>query len=239
MGILLGNRLLDALPANELAAIRGALVPATLQAGMTVSSPGIPGPSLYFPTSGVVSVLAQSAEGESVEVAVAGRDGMIGAFEALGHTQPPFTSLVQVSGEALRLPVEVFRQQLDSCGDLLDVVHQYVQCLMVQVSQSAVCNRFHTAEQRLARWLVTIARASDSDRFELTHDALAQMIGSPRPAVSGAASALRDAGLIDYTRGRVTILDRRGLERAACACVRVVERALGGARMPGAARRLA
>lgn len=232
MGTQLGNRLLDALPAGELEPIRSALVPTALRAGATVSSPGSPGAGLFFPVSGVISVLAQTAEGESVEVALAGRDGMVGAFEALGHTQPPFTARVQVGGEALRLPVDLFRQRMDECGELLDVMHGYLQCLMIQVSQSAVCNRFHTAEQRLARWLLTTARASGCDTFELTHDALAQMIGSPRSAISGAASALRDAGLVDYTRGRLTMRDTCGLEQVACECFRVVESALGSQCVP-------
>ena len=227
MGIPLGNRLLDALPEDELRAIRPALMRTPLRVGATVTSPAHPGASLYFPVSGVISVLAQTTAGESVEIAMAGREGMIGAFEALGHPQPPFTARVQVSGEALRLPVDLFRRQLDACGEVLEIMHGYLQCLMLQVTQSAVCNRFHTAEQRLARWLLSTAHASGCATFELTHDTLAQMIGSPRSAVTGAASALRDAGLVEYSRGRVQIRDRSGLARVACECLHVVEGALG------------
>jgi CRP-like cAMP-binding protein len=232
MGALLGNRILDALAPGELEMLRPYLTPTSLRAGATVHAREMPSNYLYFPLSGVVSVLAETADGESVEVALAGRDGMVGAFEALGQAVPPFTSRVQVEGNALRLPAPVFRRQMNECGELLTVVHEYMQRLMVQVSQSAVCNRFHTSEQRLARWLLATALTAGRDTLELTHDEIAMILGAPRSAITEAAAALREAGLVDYSRGRLKIVDRSGLERAACECYRILEGAIGSAPVP-------
>lgn len=226
MSSLFGNRLLDSVEREELKRFQRHLTRTCLVPGEMLDTRELTSPYLYFPQTGVVSLLSATAHGHSVEVALTSRDGMIGAFEAIGQAQPPLTARVQVEGDAWRLPLAVFREQLGNCGGLLSAVHGYLQCLMVQVAQSAVCNRFHTSEQRLARWLLTTAAAAERDTFTLTHDEIAQMIGSPRSAVTGAAAALRRAGFIDYTRGRLTILDRSGLQGIACECFEVVREAL-------------
>lgn len=236
MSVALSNRLLDALPAADLCRIQPHLRRTSLREGASLNTHHQPTASVYFPISGAVSLVAQTSDGESVEVAVTGADGMVGAFEILGQTQTPFTARVQVPGAAWCLPVTAFQQHLSDCGALLTLVLGYLQCLMVQVTQSAVCNRFHTAEQRLARWLLTTAVVSGRHTFMLTHDQLAQMVGCPRSAITSAAAALRDAGLVDYARARLTVLDRDGLEGMACNCFRVVEPVVRGGCVPAAGR---
>lgn len=235
----LGNRLLDALPPAELEQIQPDLSRTCLRAGAIVEIREQPPASLYFPVSAAVSLLARTRDGESVEIALAGRDGMIGAFEAIGQTHSPFAARVQIEGDAWRLPVAAFRRHLNRCGDLLTVVHGYLQCLMIQVAQSAICNRFHTSEQRLARWLLTTAVVSDRDTFMLTHEQIAQMVGGTRSAITAAAAALRDGELVDYSRGRLTILNHRGLEKVACECFGVVQEALSHGCVPSLSGRVA
>ncbi len=176
----------------------------------------------YFPESGVVSLVGATAEGESVEVAFVGREGVAGVADVLGVRSMPFALIVQLPGLAYRLPSAVAKQHVFSCTALHDLLMAHAQSMILQLAQSAVCNRFHTAVQRLSRWLFLTSGRAKSDRFELTHDFVAEMVGGPRTAVSQAAATLRRHGVIDYERGVMIIRNRAQLHRMACECADAV-----------------
>jgi CRP-like cAMP-binding protein len=187
----------------------------------------------YFPESGVVSLVGETAAGESVEVACVGHEGVAGVADVLGARTMPFGLIVQLPGLAYRLPSAVARQHVFSCTALHDLLMAHAQSMILQLAQSAICNRFHTAVQRLSRWLFLASGRANSDRFEITHDFVADMVGGPRTAVSQAAATLRRHGVVDYERGVMIIRNRQQLHRMACECadaVAPVVRSESGAR---------
>lgn len=173
---------------------------------------------MYFVESGVVSLVASTRGGQSVDVAVLGREGVAGFADALGQHPFPYGWVVQLPGQAWRVPRRVVRDHILSCTDLHGLLMAYSQLMMHQLAQSAVCNRFHTTEQRLARWLLLMADRAETEQLELTHEYLAQMVGAPRSAVSAAASVLRTDRAIDYRRGIVTIRNEKRLRKVSCEC---------------------
>ncbi|HET7220446.1 MAG TPA: Crp/Fnr family transcriptional regulator [Vicinamibacterales bacterium] len=187
--------------------------------------------SVYFLESGIVSLIASTRSGDSLEVAIVGREGVAGIADALGQRPLPYGWVVQLSGIAYRAPTDVVRDHILSCTALHEVLMAYSQLMMHQLAQSAVCNRFHTSEQRLSRWLLLTAERAGTMRFELTHEFVAQMVGAPRSAVSQAAAVLRRKGLIDYRRGVMTIRNVKRLRKASCECFDAVS--IGGDTQPG------
>jgi len=204
------------------------LEPVALQSGMLLGSPRAVSDSAYFIESGIVSLVATTRNGGSVEVALIGREGVAGIADALGNQPLPYGLVVQLPGLAYRVPKAVIREHIFSCSSLHELLMDYSQRVMHQLAQSALCNRFHTSEQRLARWLLLTAERADTNRFELTHEFVSQMVGAPRPVVSASASALRDKGMIDYRRGVLTIRNAAKLRRAACECVDEISRSSNG-----------
>jgi CRP-like cAMP-binding protein len=192
----------------------------------------------YFIESGIVSLVATTKNGSSVEVALIGREGVAAIADALGNQPLPYALVVQLPGLAYRVPKAVIREHVLSCSALHELLMDYSQRVMHQLAQSALCNRFHTSQQRLARWLLLTAERADTNRFELTHEFVSQMVGAPRPVVSAAASALRDRGMIDYRRGVLTIRSAAKLRRAACECVDEISRASNGHGAGGSSRDL-
>lgn len=176
----------------------------------------------YFPESGVVSLVGATAAGESVEVACVGNEGVAGVADVLGARSMPFALIVQLPGLAYRLPSTVAKQHVFACTALHDVLMAHAQSMIFQLAQSAICNRFHTAVQRLSRWLFVTSGRANSDRFEITHDFVAEMVGGPRTAVSQAAATLRRHGAVDYERGVMIIRNREQLHRMACECADAV-----------------
>lgn len=191
----------------------------------------------YFVDSGIVSLVAETRTGSSVDVALVGREGVAGIADALGRLPLPYRLMVQLPGLAYRAPRQLIREHILSCSSLHGLLMDYSQSLMHQLAQSAVCNRFHTSEQRLARWLLLTADRADVKRFELTHELVAQMVGAPRSAVSEAASALRERGIIDYRRGVLTIRSTSRLQKVSCECYDTVSAATKGNGTPAVARR--
>lgn len=173
---------------------------------------------VYFPTSGVVSLLCTTDEGMSIEVGTAGREGMMGVPVFLGVDASLNKTLVQVAGEALRLKAEEFREAARHPSRLHDLMLLYVHARMTQMSLSIGCNRFHNVEKRLARWLLTMQDCARAGEFKLTQDIISRMIGAQRPHVSTAANSLHQRGLIHNGHGRINILDRDGLLKVACTC---------------------
>jgi CRP-like cAMP-binding protein len=204
------------------------LEPFALQSGSLLGHPRTVSDFSYFVESGIVSLVASTKNGSSVEVALIGREGVAGIVDALGNQPLPYALVVQLPGLAYRVPKAVIREHIFSCSALHELLMDYSQRVMHQLAQSALCNRFHTSEQRLARWLLLTAERADTNRFELTHDFVSQMVGAPRPVVSASASALREKGMIDYRRGVLTIRNATRLRRAACECVDAISRSSNG-----------
>ena len=204
------------------------LEPHPLLRGEVLGTPREVTDFLYFIDSGVVSLVANTRSGNSVEVAVVGREGVAGIADALGNQPQPYSLVVQLPGLAYRAPKELIREHILSCSALHELLMNYSQRVMHQLAQSALCNRFHTSVQRLARWLLLTAERADTNRFELTHEFVAQMVGAPRSAVSESASTLRRKGIIDYRRGVLTIRNARRLHKISCECFDVVSHVANG-----------
>jgi CRP-like cAMP-binding protein len=225
------NRLLDRLPAKDRARVLEGCEEVELTFAEVIAEPGAAIRHVYFPTGGFISLLTPMGKKNWLEVALAGNEGIYGVPVALGMGISPVRALVQGSGTAWRMGAAAFSRELARVSALRNCVDRYIYVLMSQVIQTAGCNRFHVVEQRVARWLLMTADRAHASTFNITHEFLAYMLGVRRVGVTEAASALQNRKLIVYTRGLVTILDRKGLERAACPCYRLdlatYERSLG------------
>ena len=219
------NRLFALLDDEALSAVAGALVHIPLKLRDSLLEEGKPIPYAWFPVEGVMSMLA-SVEGSqrSVEVGTVGREGMVGLPLFLGATNAPGDCFAQVEGSAWRIGAAEFQRAVEDHPSFAAVLHRYTQALLVQVSQSTACNRAHAPLQRCARWLLMTADRVEGGTFDLKQEFLAQMLGERRPTVSRAASELQERGLITYSRGRITVLDRAGLEEVSCRCYGIVRK---------------
>ncbi len=214
------NRLLAALTPREYARLAPGLEAVELTYGDVLYEPGEPLRQVYFPRTCLVSLLTLVEGHRALEVGLVGREGMIGGSLALGAQRSSVRALVQGTGGALRMTASRFLQEFKRCPALRRVLFQFTDSLMIQISQTAACNRFHMVEARLARWLLMTAERMDSAQFHLTHEFLADMLGVRREGVTVAASALQRRELIRYRRGNISILDRPGLEKVSCPCFR-------------------
>jgi CRP-like cAMP-binding protein len=178
--------------------------------------------AVYFIESGVVSMLGESSDGASVEVAIVGREGVVGLAEILGANGTTHRLTVQLPGLAYRSPAETVREHVFTCRALHEPLLQFTQAIIAQLTQSVICSRFHSAQQRLARWLLLTAERAETLELPLTHETLAEMVGAPRSAVSAAASALREDGLVQYSRGLIELRNVAKLRRRACECYAVL-----------------
>jgi CRP-like cAMP-binding protein len=219
-----GNRLLALLPSRDRARLRPHLKPAALAYRQSLYRASKPIEYVYFIESGVGSLVNTMANGQAAEVGTIGNEGIVGLPLLLGDDRAPTSVYVQVPGAGLRMKAAVFRKELARSASLRAVMHHYAHAFFNQVAQSAACNHFHSLQQRCCRWLLMTHDRMHSDEFLLTQEFLAMMLGVQRTGVTAAASALQRAGLIRYTRGNVTILDRRGLERRSCECYGVSKR---------------
>jgi CRP-like cAMP-binding protein len=195
---------------------------ATLDFGDVLYEPGDPIQYVYFPNNCVVSLLTLVEAGRALEVGLVGREGMVGVSLALGSDVSAVRARVQGGGTAMRMKAARFRKELRKSLPLQSAVHRYANALMVQVSQTAACNRFHMVDARLARWLLMMRDRGRSSHIHLTHEFLSAMLGVRREGVTVAAGKLQAAGLIQYSRGNINILDHQGLEAASCACYEIV-----------------
>lgn len=216
------NRLLAAAPKKEIERLEGAVI--DLPARMMIYEPDQQVDYVYFPRKGVVSAVKEFHNGDVIEVATIGKEGMVGVGVALGVNTPGNRVLVQVAGEGVRFPAGAFRRWLSQCPQLHQVLLRYSHALLQQIAQCAACNRAHTVDERCARWLLMTHDRAGEKSFVLTQDFLAQMLGVHRPTVSTAARILQKAGMITYIRGKMTILDREALEAASCECYELILR---------------
>jgi CRP-like cAMP-binding protein len=202
------------------------LEPVTLTRGAVLGIARSRTDYVYFVESGVISVLATTRAGGSLDVAIIGSEGVAGIADALGQNPLPYGWVVQLPGTAFRLPTVILREHILSCSDLHELLMAYSQLVMHQLAQSAVCNCFHTVPQRLARWLLLVSERAGTKQLEVTHEVLAQMVGAPRSAVTQAAARFRRAGLIAYQRGVLKIRSVNGLHQVACECFDSIARAM-------------
>ena len=216
------NRILAALPSEEYDRLSSHLQIVPLCVGEILHMPEQSIEYVYFPMTGVGSLLAMLEGGETVEAGVVGREGIVGIPVVLGVESSSTQALVQGAGAAARIRAGAFKTFMTNGERLHVLLLRYTQTMFTQIAQTAACNRAHSVHERLARWLLLTHDRLGRDAFELTHEFLARMLGTRRAGVSVAASMLREAGLIDYTRGEVVILDRGGLENASCECYRIV-----------------
>lgn len=212
------SRLIEGLPSKQRKQLLNGCEPVDLVFGNVLHEANQPIRHVYFPLSGFVSLVTTLDGHQPLEMGLIGNEGMLGATLALGIGQAPMRAVVQGSGSALRISSQLFKQELLSSPALLRALKRYLYVVMTQLSQSAACTHFHEIEPRLARWLLMTHDRAHADHFHLTHEYLADMLGVRRSGVSIAAAAMQARGLISYSRGEIQILDRAGLELAACEC---------------------
>jgi CRP-like cAMP-binding protein len=177
---------------------------------------------VYFPSQSVISLVAPMEDGATIEVGLVGQEGMVGILVVLGGMTKAHRAIVQVADSALRLNATVLKAEFDRGGVLQTLLLRYLQTLLTQATQTLACNRFHPIEERLARWLLLVQDSLQTNEFLLTQEFIGQMLGIRRSSVTVAAGNLSRANLIDYTRGKITILDRAGLEDFSCECYGII-----------------
>ncbi len=218
------NRLLAALPADDFRRLAPHLKTIKIRTRQVLQKQGEPLRHVYFPNGGVVSITSILLDGRTVEVATVGDEGMLGIEAFLSDdVVAPGETLMQVPDtDAEMLGVDDFRSEIAKHGALHDLMGHYTQVVIAQMMQSTACNALHAVQQRCARWLLMTHDRMHNQDFNLSHEFLAVMLGVQRPTVSVVAGTLQEAGLIRYTRGRVTVRDRKGLERASCECYPII-----------------
>ena len=217
------NHLLNALPAAEWARIEPQLelVPMTL--GEVLYESGISLRHVYFPTDSIVSLLYVMENGSSAEIAVVGNEGMVGVALFMGGETTPSRAVVQAAGHAYRLKGQVLKDEFNRAAGFQHLLLRYTQALLTQMAQTAVCNRHHSVDQQLCRWLLLSMDRLPTNKQNMTQELIANMLGVRREGVTEAAGKLQETGLIHYSRGQITVLDRPRLEGQACECYRVVK----------------
>lgn len=218
-----GNRLISALPAEEYQRLIPNFQPITFSLGEVVYDSGGHLDYIYFPTTSVISLLYTMKDGSTAEMGLAGNDGVVGVALFLGGDTTPNRAVAQIAGGALRLKAKILHEEFARAGAFQHLLLRYTQALITQISQTAVCNRLHSVENRLCRWLLLSHDRVTSDELLMTQEFLSHMLGGRRESVTVAAGRLQDAGLIHYARGHITILDRKGLEASVCECYAIVK----------------
>ena len=218
------NHLLAALPAADYDRLLPPLELVPFPLGWAVYEAGREQGSVYFPTTSIVSLLYVMEDGASAEIAVVGNDGLVGIALFMGGETTPSRAVVQSAGYAYRLKAAVLKKEFERGGPLQHLLLRYTQALIMQMAQTAVCNRHHSVEQQLCRWLLLSLDRLHSNELVMTQELIANMLGVRREGVTEAAGNLQEAGLIRYSRGHITVLDRPKLEAQVCECYTVVKR---------------
>ncbi len=216
------NNLLAALPRSEYQRLAPHLNSVKLPFGEVLYQVGDDVEHVYFLTSGLISLVLTDIEGHDVEVGLAGHEGVASLNAILTGEPSKFRTLVQIEGSALEIPLEVVREEFKRGGALQAALLRYSEALLMQTSQAALCNVRHSVEERLCRWLLTVADRIEADEFDITQEFLATMLGVRRSGVTVTAGSLKAANLLDYTRGHICLLDRDGLENTSCECFGVI-----------------
>src|SRR6266480_3711427 len=220
------NHLLDALPRGDYERLAPHLELIPMKLGDVLYEPGIRMRHVYFPTTSIVSLLYVMENGASAEIAIVGNEGILGISLFMGGETTPSRAVVQGAGYGFRLKAQLLKDEFSRFGPMLHLLLRYTQALITQMSQTAVCNRHHSVDQQLCRWLLLSLDRLASNELAMTQELIANMLGVRREGVTEAAGKLQDAGLIRYRRGRITVLDRPGLEARSCECYQVVKKEL-------------
>jgi CRP-like cAMP-binding protein len=218
------NRLLASLPESGWRRLGPYLEPVEMPLGQVLYESGQKLSHVYFPTSAIVSLLYVMEDGASAEIAVAGFEGIVGISLFMGGETTPSRAVVQSAGSGYRLAANLLLQEFNRAGPVLHLLLRYTQALITQMAQTAVCNRHHSLDQQLCRWLLLSLDRLNGNELVMTQELIANMLGVRREGVTEAAGNLNDAGLISYHRGHIKVLDRAGLERRTCECYAVVKK---------------
>ncbi len=218
------NHLLDALPTEDFERLAPHLEPMTLKLGEVLYEPGGHMRYVYFPTTAIVSLLYVMKDGASAEIAIVGNEGLLGISLFMGGETTPSRALVQSAGYGYRLKGQVLKNEFGRFGPLTHLLLRYTQALITQMSQTAVCNRHHSVDQQLCRWLLLSLDRLASNELAMTQELIANMLGVRREGVTEAAGKLQAAGIVKYRRGKITVIDRPALEARSCECYEVVKK---------------
>jgi CRP-like cAMP-binding protein len=218
------NHILNALTRAEYERLSLDLEPVNMPLGEILYHPDQPITHVYFPNRGTVSLISNFEDGGSVEVGMVGNEGMFGVSVFLGSISTPLEAVVQLPGDGLRMRADALKKEFKKGGQLQDLLLRYTQAFIIQISQTAACNRAHPTDGRLVRWLLMCQDRAHSKDLDLTQEFIATMLGTRRAGVTEAAGQLQQSGLITYKRGHITILDRQGLEAASCECYQIVKK---------------
>lgn len=218
------NHLLAALPQSEFERLAPHLELVSLALGEVLYESGGRLNHVYFPTDSIVSLLYVMEDGSSAEIAVVGNEGILGISLFMGGETTPSRAVVQSEGSGYRLPAQLLKREFNRGGPMMLLLLRYTQALITQMSQTAVCNRHHSIDQQLCRWLLMSLDRLHSDELTMTQELIANMLGVRREGVTEAAGKLRDAGIIEYSRGHIKVLDRPKLEQHVCECYAVVKK---------------
>ncbi len=218
------NRLLAALPAAERDRLLPHLKAVDLPLGHVLYESGARMAHVYFPTSGIVSLLYLMQDGASAEISVIGNDGLVGIALLMGGDSTPSRAVVQCAGHAYRLPAAALKEEFERDSPLRPLLLRYTQALITQMAQTAVCNRHHSLDQQLCRWLLLSLDRLETNQLTMTQELIANMLGVRRQGVTEAARVLQDAGIIRYRHGNITVVDRSALETRVCECYSVVRK---------------
>ena len=218
------NQLLASFPEQEWARVAPLLERVEMPLGSVVYEAGVALPYVYFPTTSIVSLLYVMENGASAEIAVVGNEGIVGISLFMGGESTSSRAVIQSAGSGCRLEAEVLKEEFARGGPVLHLLLRYTQALITQMAQTAVCNRHHSLDQQLCRWLLLSLDRLEANELVMTQELIAYMLGVRREGVTEGALKLQKAGLIRYSRGHITILDRAGLEQRTCECYAVVKR---------------
>lgn len=221
------NRLLAALPAAELARLAPDLELVPMRLGETLYEPGVQLQHVYFPTTAIVSLLYMMESGVCAEIASVGNEGMLGISLVMGGNTTPSSAVVQTAGHSYRLKARALKHEFEHHTLILTLLLRYTQVLLTQIAQTGACNRHHSIEQQLCRWLLLTLDRLPSNDLILTQELVASTLGVRRESITEAAGNLQRAGLIRYRRGHIAVTDRSGLEACVCECYAVVQKELG------------
>jgi CRP-like cAMP-binding protein len=217
------NHLLDALPSDDYERVATHLELLPMKLGDVLYESGAHLRHVYFPTTSIISLLYVMEDGASAEIAIVGNEGLLGISLFMGGDTTPSRAVVQSAGHAFRLKADLLKIEFARFGPTMHLLLRYTQALITQMSQTAVCNRHHSVDKQLCRWLLLSLDRLHSNHLSMTQELIANMLGVRREGVTDAAGRLQKAGLIQYQRGRITVLDRRGLEARTCECYQVVK----------------
>ena len=218
------NHLLEALPASDYERLAVHLEHVSLALGDVLYEPGSKMRYVYFPTTAIVSLLYVMEDGASAEIAIVGNEGILGISLFMGGESTPSRAVVQSAGYGYRMKAQLLKDEFGRFGPLMHLLLRYTQALITQMAQTAVCNRHHSVDQQLCRWLLLSLDRLASNELTMTQELIANMLGVRREGVTEAAGKLQQAGLVRYRRGKITVLDRAGLIKRSCECYQVVKK---------------